>query len=157
MSDMNDVNDFLMATGAKAFPFDKQGDIVTGEIIDAQKKQQTGMEDGKPQFWDDGNPKMMVVVTLQTSLRENDDDDGKRTVYLRGGNPQVADGKGTSTLRAVQEAIKKSGSKNGIELGATLSLAWTGNAPKKGGLNPAKLYSAAFKPATQNIDIDEMA
>lgn len=153
----DDVNDFLMGSGAKPFPFDRQGDVVTGEIIDAVKQQQTGMEDKKPQFWDDGNPKMMLVLTLQTELKEDDDDDGKRTVYLRGGNPQVADGKGTSTLKAVQEAVKKSGSKKGIELGATLSLAWTGNAPKKGGLNPAKLYTAAFKPAALNIDIDEMA
>jgi len=69
---------------------------------------------------------------------------------------QVAEGKGTSSLKAVQEAIKKSGSKKGIEMGATLSLGWTGNAVKKGGLNPAKLYSAAFKPAELNVDIEEL-
>lgn len=157
MSGLDEVNDFLLGGGAKAFPFEKLGDMVTGEIVDAQKRQQTGLEDNKPQFWDDGNPKMMLVITLQTDIRDDDEDDGQRTVYLRGGKPQVAEGKGTSTLEAVKEAVKKSGSKNGIEVGATLSLAWTGNAPKKGGLSPAKLYSAAFKPASQNIDIDEMA
>jgi len=153
---LDEVNDFLMGQGAKSFPFDKVGDQVTGEIVDASKQQQTNMEDGKPAFWDDGNPKMMVVVTLQTDLKDDEDDDGKRTVYLRGGNPQVAEGKGTSSLKAVQEAIKKSGSKKGIEMGATLSLGWTGNAVKKGGLNPAKLYSAAFKPAELNVDIEEL-
>jgi hypothetical protein len=157
MSSLDEVNDFLLGGGAKAFPFDKQGDMVTGEIVDAVKRQQTSLDTGAPQFWDDGNPKMMLVITLQTSLRDDDEDDGKRTVYLRGGNPQVAEGKGTSSLKAVQDAVKKSGSKKGIELGATLSLAWTGVAPKKGGLNPAKLYSAAFKPAALSIDIDEMA
>jgi len=153
----DEVNEFLNAGGAKSFPFEKMGDMVTGEIVDAVKRQQTSLDTGVPQFWDDGNPKMMIVVTLATDLRDDADDDGHRTIYLRGGSPQVAEGKGTSSLRAVQEAVKKSGSKKGIELGATLSLAWTGNGPKKGGLNPAKLYSAAFKPAALNIDLDQMA
>lgn len=157
MSNLDEVNDFLLGQGAKAFQFEKLGDAVTGEILDAVKKQQTSLESGAPQFWDDGNPKMMLVVTLQTSLHDDADDDGKRTVYLRGGNPQVAEGKGTSTLRAVQEAVKKSGSKKGIELGATLTLAYTGNGPRKGGMSPAKLYSAAFKPAALSIDLDDMA
>jgi len=77
---LDEVNDFLMGQGAKSFPFDKVGDQVTGEIVDASKQQQTNMEDGKPAFWDDGNPKMMVVVTLQTDLKDDEDDDGKRTV-----------------------------------------------------------------------------
>lgn len=153
MSD--DVNDFLMGGGARAFPFDNLGDAVEGDIVSMTKRQQTSLDTGKPQYWDNGDAKMMVVVVLQTSLRKDDEDDGLRSVYLRGGNFDVASGKGTSSAQAVRDAVKRAGAA-GIEVGAKLKLAWTGLAPKKGGFSPAKLYSASYRQPVAMIDADDM-
>ena len=155
MSD--DINDFLMGGGGKAFPFDNVGDVVSGEIIAMNKRQQTSLDDNKPQYWDDGSPKMMLVITLATDLRDGEDDDGARNVYLRGGKFDVASGKGTSSLTAVRDAVKRSGSQSGIEVGGKLALAWTGLAPKKGGFSPAKLYTATYQAPSASIDLDMMA
>jgi hypothetical protein len=153
MSD--DVNDFLMGGGAKAFPFDNLGDMCEGEIVSMTKRQQTSLDSGKPQYWDNGEPKMMVVVVVQTTLSIDDEDDGLRSVYLRGGNFDVASGVGHSSAKAVRDAVKRAGAA-GIEVGGRLALKWTGLAPKKGGFSPAKLYSATYKPASAMIPADEM-
>jgi hypothetical protein len=153
MSD--EVNEFLMSGGAKAFSFDNLGDMVEGEIVSMAKRQQTSLDTGKPQYWDNGDPKMMVVVVLHTSLSESDEDDGNRSVYLRGGNFDVASGKGTASATAVREAVKRAGAP-GLETGGRLAIKWTGLAPKKGGFSPAKLYSATYKAPAQMIDADEM-
>lgn len=153
----DEINAFLFGAGAKAFPFDNMGDMVSGKIVEMNKRQQTSIDDGTPQFWNNGDPKMMLVLTLQTELHDDDEDDGLRNIYLRGGNFEVAQGKGTSSLTAVRDAVKRSGSKMGIEVGGTLTLQWTGTAPKKGAYNPAKLYTAAYKAPSMAIDIDEMA
>ena len=154
MSD--DINDFLFGSGGKAFPFEKMGDQVTGEIIGMKKQQQTEPDSGKPKFFDSGDPMMMIVVTLQTDLHDDDEDDGVRNVYLRAGKYVVADGKGSAGLVAVRDAVKRSGSDKGIEVGGRLTLAYTGHGPKKGAFNPAKLYTASYKPAVSNIDLEEM-
>jgi len=156
MSELDEINADLMGQGAKAFPFDNMGDAVTGTIVSGKKRQQTSLgDDPKPMFWDNGDPKMMTVLVLQTSLRENAEDDGKRSVYLRGGSPDVATGSGTSSAAAVREAVKRAGAQ-GIEIGGTLSLKWTGLGPSKRGLSPAKLYTASYKPAAMMIDADDM-
>lgn len=146
MSELDEINADLMGQGAKAFPFDQMGDAVTGTIISGRKRQQTTLgDDPKPVFWENGEPKMMTVLVLQTSLRESNEDDGKRSVYLRGGTPDVATGTGTSTASAVREAIKRAGA-TGLEIGATLTMKWSGLGPTKRGLSPAKLYTASYKP-----------
>jgi hypothetical protein len=154
MSD--DVNEMLMGGGARAFPFDNLGDAVEGEIVSMTKRQQTGVDDGKPQYWDNGDPKMMIVVVLQTSLRNyGDEDDGQRSIYLRGGNPEVGSGHGTSTLNAVRDAVKRSGAK-GLEPGGILKLQWSGNGVAKRGFTAAKLYSAAYRAPSAMMSVDEL-
>lgn len=158
MSTWDDANEFLMSTGAKAFPFENVGDAVTGTIVSMQKRQQTDMQTGKPAYWDNGDPKMMLMVTLQTELQDDDEDDGVRTVYLRGGNHTAVSGTGTSSLNAVRDAVKRSKSAAGIQDGATLTLSFTGigKASSKG-FNPPKLYTATYKAPTYAVDLDEMA
>ncbi len=154
----DEVNEFLMGSGAKAFAFDAIGDRVRGQIVAMQKRQQTDMQTGEPAFWSNGDPKYMLQVSLQTELQDSDDDEGLRSVFLRGGNFTVAKGKGTSSLNAVKDAVKRSGSDKGIEIGGTLMLEYSGEAPKnKGGFNPAKLYTADYSPPTYGVDLDEMA
>ena len=154
MSD--DFNSLLMGGGSRAYPFDNMGDTVEGEIVNMETRQQTEMGTNALKFFDDGRPMMMGVLTLQTDLHDDDDDDGLRNVYIRGGNFDIAQGKGTSSKDALKDAVKRSGAK-GVEIGGRLSLSWTGVAPRKGGFNPAKLYTATYKAPSAAIDIDEMA
>lgn len=151
----DDVNEFLMGSGAKAFSFDNIGDKVRGTIVSMDKRQQTDMDTGDPVFWANGDPKYMLQVTLQTELQHSDDDEGMRSVYLRGGNYTPAKGKGSSSLNAVKDAVKRSGTDKGIEISGDLSLEYTGEA--KAGAFKAKLYTAEYRPPSYSVDIDEMA
>lgn len=156
MSNLQDVNAFLQSQGAKAFPFTSVGDVVSGTIVDAQLRQQTDIETGTPQTWKDGSPKNMLVVTLQTELQDDDNDDGVRSLYLRGGNYEVADGKGASSLTAVRDAIKASGAKE-IAVGAKLTIGYTGNGKKTTTAYTApKLYSAKYESPTARVDVEDL-
>lgn len=156
MPDNNDVNDFLMGSGAKPFPFEAIGNRVRGVILEMKKRQQTDMQTGEPVFWNNGDPKMMLHVQLQTDLQDDDDDTGIRSVYLRGGNYVAVKGKGTSSLNAVKDAVRKSGSP--IDIGGTLMLEYSGEGQAANkGFNPPKLYVAEYTPASVGVDIEEMA
>lgn len=153
----DEINDFLMGSGGKAFPFEGMGDTVSGVIMEMKKQQQTDLETGEPLFWNNGDPRMMLVVSLQTELQEDDDDDGVRRVFLRGGNYIAASGKGAASLVAVKDAVKRSGAPDGIQPGGKLTLAYTGQSkPAAKGMNAAKLYSASYQPPTANVDLEEM-
>lgn len=156
MNDRDDINDFLMGGGAKAFPFENLGATVSGTIVTMEKRQQTDMDSGKPSYWDNGDPKMMLMIVLQTDERDDDEDDGLRSVYLRGGNHVAVSGKGTSSQVAVKDAVKRAGGK--IEVGGTLTLQFSGlGKASNRGFNPPKLYVANYKPPSYALDIDEMA
>ena len=154
----DDVNDFLMGNGAKAFPFENLGDKVSGQIVEMKKQQQTDMQTGEPVFWNNGDPKMMLRITLQTDLQDSEDDEGLRSVYLRGGNPVAVKGSGTSSLVAVKDAVRRSGAPDGIQPGGILTLEFSGygQAANKG-FNPPKLYLASYRPPIASIDMDDLA
>ena len=154
MSD--DVNDFLMGGSGKAFEFGAIGDRVSGEITDMKKQQQTDFQTGAPVFWNNGEPKMMLKISLKTEFQEDENDDGIRNVYLRGGNFTALKGKGTASLVAVKDAVKRSGKP--IEVGGILTLEFSGEGPAPAkGMNPAKLYTASYKPPTYSVDMDDLA
>jgi len=158
MPDKDDANDFLFGGGGKAFPFENIGDKVTGEIKEMKKQQQTDMVTGEPSFWANGEPKMMLRITLQTDLQESEDDEGLRSVYLRGGNFNAVKGSGTSSLLAVKDAVRRSGTSEGIQPGGILTMEYTGNgqAPNKGFSAP-KLYTASYRPPMASIGLDDLA
>jgi len=127
------VNDFLLGGGAASAKFAQLGDTVTGTItVTPQLRQQTDYKTRKPMFWDDGQPKMQVVVTLQTDQRAAADDDGTRSVYIKG-----------DMQRATREALRASGAK-GLEVGGTLTVVFVGEEPTSG--DPKKLYQATYLP-----------
>lgn len=154
MSD--EINDFLMGGTGKAFDFGAIGDTVKGVIVDMKKRQQTDFQTGAPLFWNDGSPKMMLMISLQTDIQDSEDDEGIRNVYLRGGNFTALKGKGTSSLVAVKDAVKKSGKP--IEIGGTLTLQYSGEGPAPAkGMNPSKLYTASYQPPSYSVELDELA
>jgi hypothetical protein len=155
MSTTTDPNDFLFAGGSKSAKFENVGDAIKGVIVSAEVKQATDLE-GNPKTWSDGSPVNQLVVTLQTDLRDDDDDDGQRRLYAKGGNYQADSGKGDSMLNAIREAVKKAGAKK-LEDGGTLTVQHSGLGKRsKPAHNPPKLYSAKYEPTKAAVDIDDI-
>lgn len=141
----------LGGDGAGAFPFDKIGDSITGQIADLEEVQQTNMDDNTPAVWADGKPKMMYRVTLKTALRSGEDpnDDGTRSVYLRGS--KKADSK--SSLAAVLGAVKAATGGTDLKVGGTLSLTYASDGiASQRGWNPPKQYTATYAAPSVNLD-----
>ena len=116
MTNYADPNAFLMGGGAKSAKFDNEGDKVVGTILDMQVKQQTDIKTGAPRTWDNGDPMMQLVVTLQTDARDDEDDDGQRTLYVKG-----------QMQRAVQDAVRKAGAR-GLAEGGRLGVKFVSTA-----------------------------
>jgi hypothetical protein len=134
--------------GGSSFPFNNPGDTVTGKLVSMEEVQQTDLQTGKPATWDDGRPKMMYRVALATTLRADTDDDGERTVYLRGSRKPESQ----SSLAAVAGAVKAATGGTELEAGATLTLTYVGDGqPSQRGFNAPKLYSATYVAPTLNI------
>ena len=121
--------DELLSGGGKTFftKDDPVGRQVTGVVKSVSVRQVTSFETGKPEFWDDGQPKRQAVITLATSERDPDDpdDDGSRNVYVKMWGEQ-------------RKALSRAGTP---AVGDTLTVkfAGLGEAPSKG-LNPPKRY-----------------
>lgn len=127
--------DAFMGGGSKTFPFDTVGDEVTGRILSIQQRQQTDMKTNEPAFWGDGKPKMMFTITLQTKIREDEDDDGVRTINVR-----------WKSQEAVQKAVKMAGAKK-PEIGGILTMKFTGEGvPSQKGFSKPKFWSAQYVP-----------
>lgn len=158
MNERNEFDDFLFGGGAKAFAFDDIGDTCTGTITDLTTQQQTSIE-GEKLEWSDGSPRMQMVITLATDERDpaNENDDGKRTLYAKGGRFDIASGRGTSMRDAIAEAIKAAKAP-GIRVGDRLAVSFTGMGVKrKAGQNAPKLYSAGYEVAAPPaVSLDDL-
>lgn len=139
MSDLDAVNAMLAGAGGKAAAFPEVGTVVRGVILAADIRDQTEMGTGEIKTYADGNPMKQLVITLQTALRDADDedDDGTRRLYARG---------------AMIAAIRKV-TPDGLRLGGTLAVKYTGNgvAAQKG-WNPPKEYRAQYEPPAVAFD-----
>lgn len=133
---MTDVNQFLMASGTKSFKFDAIGKTAKGVIESAEIQQQRSIDDGTPLFWDEAKtqPKNQVRIVLQTDDRENDDDDGRRAIYVKG-----------QMQNAVRDAVIAAGEEK-LEPGGTLAVRYESDGePPKRGMNAPKNYKAQYK------------
>lgn len=141
-----DVND-LLAAGAKVpgAKFEKVGDSVAGTIVSAEARQCMKFGTTDPDFWPQGDPKMQVVVTLQTDERDAtiEDDDGQRRLHAK---------KPGAMLTAIVAAL--AGQR--LEVGGRLAVQFTGETPSAKG-NPQKLYAAAYQPPAANAAADLLA
>lgn len=135
-----DQLDELLAAGGKSFKFDNPGDTVTGTVQAVDVRQVRDFDTGKPSTWDDGRPQEQIVITLTTGLRDPEitDDDGTRSVYVKGWGDQ---------LRRFRAAVKAAGGKP--EPGDTFTATFTGYGEKgpRGGF-PPKLYEYQLRKAS---------
>lgn len=123
-----------MGGGVKSAKFEKPGATVKGTIARKPELQtQRDFDKGTPLTWDDGSPRQQIKVVISTDARDDDEDNGERALYLKGG-----------LLKAVQAAVKAAGAK-GIEPGGKLIVKYTKDGEKKGKLNPPKLYVAKYE------------
>ena len=133
-----------------SFPFNNIGDSVTGQILTLEEVQQTDMKTGELTFWNNNpaQPKMMYRVTLQTDLRDDPSDDGKRAIYLRGSRKPEK----KSSLGAVLQAVKAATGGTSLDPGATVTLAYVGDGiAQTRGFDPPKQYEAQYRPAPMNL------
>lgn len=73
-----------LAGGSKsAFTSDSlPGDTITGTVVSVDYKQVNDFNTGDPAFFPSGDPKMQFVIVIQTDQRDDEDDDGRRTIYI---------------------------------------------------------------------------
>lgn len=137
MTQYQDPDQILMGGGgAPSFKFDAIGATVKGIVTDRASAQQRDIKTGTPMTYDDGNPRMQLVITVQTELRdaEIEDDDGQRRIFAKG-----------AMLVAIRDAVKKAGLKT-LSVGDELAVRYTGDGvAKTRGFNPPKEYVAQVK------------
>jgi hypothetical protein len=113
----------------------KIGTVMTGTVTDAPVEVQSrNFDTGKPETWDDGNPKMAVVVGVEV-------DGEKLNLWARKPSALFA------ALAKAHKADKDAGGQ-GIAVGGELKVQLSGQKknPEKPKLNPQNLFRAKFKP-----------
>lgn len=137
---MTNINDFLKGGGVPG-GFKKEdpvGKVCKGLIIDLDVRQAIDFDTQKPAVWEDGNPQMNLVITLQTEDRDPaiTNDDGKRALYAK---------KPSAMLRAISDAVGD----GQLALGGMLAVQFTETLPpKRAGLSGQKLFKAEYRPGT---------
>ena len=154
----NSVNISDLESGGKSWTPEELGDKISGKIILVERRQQRDFTTGEGLNWDDGSPRLLTYIELQTDERdpEIEDDQGIRALYAKGGNYDVAEGKGQAMEKAIVAAVKAAGAKS-IDEGAKLTVAQTGRAKATvRGYQPARLYTAKYEAPTASVDVDDL-
>jgi hypothetical protein len=157
----DEAADEFLSGGGVAAKWPKVGFIVTGTVVDWSMSQQTDYDTGEPLFWDgkkkstdDGNgrrrPVMQLIINIQgkptgetwegldNERVELPDDDGMRTLYVKGG---------------LQNALRLALNGAKLEAGAQVSIKREKDGPKTNPKFRAPYrYSATWTPASQNAD-----
>ena len=134
---MTDTLDALLAGGGKTAKFETIGTTHSGTITDVSVRQATNFDTGKPEFWDDGNPKQQIVVSIQTPERLDADDDGVRAIYINAWGEK---------LKAFRQAASEA--KGKPEPGDFFTATYTGDGEKPQRGYAPKLFKYAIKKAS---------
>jgi hypothetical protein len=156
----NAVDDFLFSTGIPGVfkKGDEFGKRVSGRVVNAEVKQATDI-DGKPKFFDSGEPRMELVIDLQTDERDPaiEGDDGVRRIYASGGKYVAAEGTGVAMRDAIAKAMKDAGLTSLNET-VKLTVAYSGlGVQDRAGYSQPRLYVAkAEKVSGGTVDVDDL-
>jgi hypothetical protein len=138
--------DQFLQGGSKSASFkDKPVGYSYGGTIVGEPRvtQQTDPDSGELEYWPSGDPKWQLVVVIATDLRDDQDDDGHRSIYV----------KGKSLTDGVKAATRAAGVKS-LRPGGFLSVTYTGDGPQpaKKHHNPPKLYAVSYIPPDPGAD-----
>jgi len=122
--------------GHKGARFAEVGAQIEGVIVGLREVQGKVWSTEILETWPNGDPKMTPVYSIQTEDQDEEDDDGIRDVWARGGLF-------TAIKQALQQAYP-AGVEDQDLLGATLKVQFYDTKPGKG--NPRKLYQAKLTP-----------
>lgn len=138
--------DSALHGGSKSFfnQYSTPGDTVTGTITKVDVKQVTNFQTKEPEFFPSGDPKKQVILTLQTTMREDADDDGKRSVYIPLWGAKKA---------ALADAMRAAGMKEAstaLAMGNTFTARFVGEERKHGktGSYTEKIYEYSIQAAS---------
>ena len=143
-----DTDDFLAASGSPTAKFADIGDTHKGTVVRSEVRQQTEFGTGAPLTWDDGRPRLELVVTIDTG-ETGDADTTERRIFAKG-----------EMLKAIKQAVKEGGGR--LLNGGLLTVRYTGDGEQKTrGFNPPKLYKAKYvppaaTPAPSVADLDDL-
>lgn len=135
MPERNDSYGFLQ-TGAPSAKFPAPGATITGTICDDPVQTQQTTPGGELKTWENGDPMLQLVVTLQTDQRDSEigEDDGKRRVFVKG---QMRN----ALAKAVTEAGKK-----GLDIGGTLTVTYVSDGERTNpAFSPPKQYEIVYE------------
>lgn len=136
--DLGSVDDFGTGGGKSFFNADSQpGATVTGTVTMVDIVQYHDFQTKMPGFWKDGKPQLQLHVVIETSMQEDAEDDGMRSIWIKGWGAQ---------MRAYREARRLNGGKP-VTKGDTFTATFLGYEQNaQPGKQPAKLYRYEIKP-----------
>lgn len=125
----------IESQSSKGAKFEQPGTSVSGIIENVTANQIRDFKSRQPKFFDDGQPQMQVLVTINTGVTDPmvEDDDGRRTVYIKGFGLQ---------RRAWLQALHNAGLRKAAEVrpGDRFTATFTGFGEAKPGMNAPKLF-----------------
>lgn len=139
---LSSLGDLLAGNSAKAYfgANSQPGDSVTGVIEKIETTQVNDFQTKQPAYWNDGRPKEQIHVIIQTQLRDPsvDDDDGRRSLWIKGWGIQ---------LKAFREACRQAGVKI-PKPGDTITEQFVGLGPRGDAPQPPKVFEFHIEPAS---------
>lgn len=139
---LSSLGDLLAGNSAKAYfgANSQPGDSVTGVIEKIETTQVNDFQTKQPAFWNDGRPKEQIHVIIQTQLRDPsvDDDDGRRSLWIKGWGIQ---------LKAFREACRQAGVKI-PKPGDTITERFVGLGQWGDAPQPPKVFEFHIEPAS---------
>lgn len=142
---LDSLDDIVAGSGAKSFfnQYSQPGASVSGVIDDVEVQHYHDYNTKEPAYWKDGRPMQQIRIVLQTQLRdpELDDDDGRRSLYIKGWGLQ---------LKAFRDARRKAGMSRSPRRGDRMAATFRGYDPQSANpANPAKLYEYVLDPVDE--------
>lgn len=126
---MFDIDDLFASGGAPALKFPTVGTTHIGTITGLEARQQRDFEKNELVTWDNGEPKMELVVTM----RDVDGNEGRLFAKAQ-------------MLSAIRDAVRVAGCKK-PEIGGQLAVSYTHDGENKNPkFNPPKMYQVAYEP-----------
>ena len=139
---LSSLDELLAGNSAKAYfgANSQPGDTVTGVIEKIETTQVNDFQTKQPAFWNDGRPKEQIHVIIQTQLRDPsvDDDDGRRSLWVKGWGIQ---------LKAFREACMQAGVKI-PKPGDTITERFVGLGQRGDAPQPPKVFEFHIEPAS---------